>query len=77
MQKLDESTEERAIQKLIEEINDLDRWRDRVGRRILTLFAFGFAVAMALLMWVASSNSPRVFPRHPLQASPAVSGTRP
>ena len=77
MQHIEESAEERAIQKLIDEINTIDRWRDRVGQRILVIFAFGFAAAMALLMWAATSTYPEVVPRGTVHKPPAPTGTHP
>jgi type VI protein secretion system component VasF len=46
-----EQSEDRAMARLIAEIDALDAWRDRVGRRVVYLFLATFAVALALLLW--------------------------
>jgi hypothetical protein len=43
-----------AIQRLIAEIDSIDAWRDRVGKRILVLFFATFAGALGLLVWSVS-----------------------
>ena len=40
-----------AIRRLIAEIDSIDAWRDRVGKRILVLFFSTFAGALCLLVW--------------------------
>lgn len=49
--------ESRAVARLIAEIDAIDRWRDRVGRRVIVLFALVFAVALGLLGWVATQEA--------------------
>lgn len=46
--------EARAVRRLIAEIDSLDAWRDRVGRRILVLFFSTFAGALCLLVWAVT-----------------------
>lgn len=46
---LDQET--RAVHRLIDEIDALDRWRDRTGRHLLAAFAAGFLLAAGLLVW--------------------------
>jgi hypothetical protein len=46
--------EEGAIRRLITEIDSLDAWRDRVGKRILVLFFSTFAGALCLLVWAVT-----------------------
>jgi hypothetical protein len=46
--------EEGAIRRLITEIDSLDSWRDRVGKRILVLFFSTFAGALCLLVWAVT-----------------------
>jgi hypothetical protein len=46
--------EEGAIRRLITEIDSLDSWRDRVGKRILVLFFSTFAGAVCLLVWAVT-----------------------
>lgn len=43
--------EARAVQRLIAQIDSIDAWRDRVGRRIVCLFLLTFAFAVGLLFW--------------------------
>jgi hypothetical protein len=53
--------EARAIERLIAEIDEIDRWRDRVGRRIVGLFLCTFLLSLGLLAWVvmdARDNPP-------------------
>lgn len=40
-----------AIRRLIAEIDAIDAWRDRVGKRILVLFFTTFLLALCLLFW--------------------------
>jgi hypothetical protein len=47
-----ERDEERAIERLIAEIDELDTWRDRIGRRVIFLFLATFVFALGLLIWV-------------------------
>lgn len=56
-----EQDEARAVQRLIAEIDSIDAWRDRVGRRVMCLFLVTFAFAVGLLFWTvkqASDNPP-------------------
>jgi hypothetical protein len=46
--------EEGAIRRLVAEIDSLDAWRDRVGRRILVVFFSTFAGALCLLAWAVT-----------------------
>ncbi|MCL4793422.1 MAG: hypothetical protein KJZ84_02610 [Bryobacteraceae bacterium] len=46
-----EQTEERAVRRLIAEIDSIDAWRDRVGWRVVYLFMGTFAAALVLLVW--------------------------
>lgn len=62
--------EERAIEKLIAQIDSIDQWRERTGRRVLWLFAITFACALSLLLWVAVSQGPPEAPQRP--AGPRV-----
>ena len=58
--------ESRAISNLIEEIDRLDAWRDRVGRRVIAAFLVTFAVALGLLVYVALyEGTPHVAPPPP------------
>lgn len=50
-----ERDEERAMARLIAEIDSLDAWKNRVGRRVVYLFLGTFAAAMVLLVWAAKS----------------------
>jgi hypothetical protein len=68
-----DQNEARAIERLIAEIDTLDQWRDRVGRRIIYLFACVFTFAIAMLIWVAkyARENPVVPLHHP---GPQVQG---
>lgn len=57
-----ERDESRAIERLIAEIDSIDHWRDRVGRRIVAMFFGVFLLAVALLGWVATHSQQRVNP---------------
>ena len=46
--------EQAAIQRLIAEIDSIDKRRDRVGRRIVLLFFTTFVSALSLLVWSVS-----------------------
>jgi hypothetical protein len=48
------SEEAGAIRRLVAEIDSIDAWRDRVGRRILVLFFSTFAGALCLLVWTVT-----------------------
>ena len=61
-----EDAEGAAVAKLIAEINSLDEWRDRVGRRIIALFLGTFACALGLLCYIVVNEGP---PAH-VQAPP-------
>ncbi|WP_321471733.1 hypothetical protein [uncultured Paludibaculum sp.] len=50
--------ESRAIEKLIAEIDQLDAYRDRVGRRVILAFICTFALALGLLVYVALTGGP-------------------
>ena len=50
--------ETRAVERLIAQIDALDRWRDRTGRRVIWLFAVVFLAALGLLGWVALFEGP-------------------
>ncbi len=50
--------EARAIEHLIAQIDSIDQWRDRVGRRIVVLFLIVFVAALALLVWVVRQGPP-------------------
>ncbi|MGO9242331.1 MAG: hypothetical protein ACLQBJ_16130 [Bryobacteraceae bacterium] len=59
--------ETRAIWRLIQEVDSIDTWRDRTGRRIVALFLATFAGAVCLLLWtvmdsrtIAAPPGPRV-----------------
>lgn len=65
-------TEERAIRRLIAEIDELDHWRDRVGRRVIYAFLGTFAFALTLLAYVVVYEGA---PRHlGYPAGPRVPG---
>jgi len=53
-----EDAESTAVAKLIAEINALDAWRERVGRRIIALFLGTFACALGLLFYIAAYEGP-------------------
>ena len=57
--------ETRAIWHLIHEVNSIDAWRDRTGRRILALFMVTFAGAACLLFWAATHAETTVRPPGP------------
>lgn len=73
MQARDEA-ESRAIARLIAQIDSIDQWRDRVGRRVVLMFVGTFAFALALLVWVAKSavDHPPAPMNHPGPRVPAV-----
>jgi len=54
--RLDDET--RAVQKLIAEINEIGRRRDRTGRQVIWAFGITFAAALCLLAWVALFAGP-------------------
>jgi hypothetical protein len=64
--------EARAVERLIAEIDAIDRWKDRVARRILMLFALTFMSAIALLVWVVLYEHPRSNLQHPGPRVPPV-----
>lgn len=66
------SAESRAIQKLIAQIDDIDRWRDRVGRRVLALFLAVFCCAVGMLIYVVLYAHPPQQMRHPGPRVPGV-----
>ncbi|MGD0577843.1 MAG: hypothetical protein ABSC08_02830 [Bryobacteraceae bacterium] len=57
--------ETRAIWRLIQEVDSIDAWRDRTGRRIVVLFLATFAVAAGLLVWAATHAQTIVAPPGP------------
>ena len=57
--------ETRAIWHLIREVDSIDAWRDRTGRRILALFLATFAGAACLLFWAATHTESIVAPPGP------------
>jgi hypothetical protein len=74
-----EEHEEGAIRRLITEIDSLDSWRDRVGKRILVLFFSTFATALGLLVWAVTHTESLVKtpgPRVPGVFHSERSGTR-
>jgi hypothetical protein len=46
--------EQGAIQRLIDQIDSIDTWKDRIGRRIVILFVTTFVGALSLLVWSVS-----------------------
>lgn len=68
-----EDSESTAVRKLIAEINALDAWRERVGRRIIVLFLGTFAGALGLLFYIAAfEGPPRELKTPPGPRTPAV-----
>ena len=57
--------ETRAIWRLIQEVNSIDTWRDRTGRRIVALFLATFAGAVCLLLWTVMHSQTVVAPPGP------------
>lgn len=66
------AAEAEAIRKLIRQIDDLDAWRDRIGRRIIALFLTVFAGALMLLFYVAAYAHPPQNLPHPGPRVPGV-----
>lgn len=65
--------ESAAVAKLISEINALDAWRERVGRRIIMLFLGTFAGALGLLFYIAAfEGAPRELKTPPGPRVPPV-----
>jgi hypothetical protein len=60
----DNLAESRAIERLIAEIDALDRWRDRVGWRIIYMFFGVFAFAVCLLVYTVTMGHPETRPLH-------------
>lgn len=60
--------------RLIAQIDSIDSWRDRVGRRILLLFLVTFAFALGLLIWTVKQAqlSPTAIQRPAGKQVPAV-----
>ena len=52
---LREHSEAAAIARLVAQIDSIDAWRDRVGRRIVALFLCTFVFALGLLAWMLKS----------------------
>lgn len=57
-----EDAESRAIKRLIADIDSIDKWRDRIGRRIVAMFFGIFLFAVSLLSYVATHAQDRVSP---------------
>jgi hypothetical protein len=53
-----DTPESRAIRNLISQIDDIDRWRERVGRRLIALFLCVFCFAVGLLLYVVTFEHP-------------------
>jgi hypothetical protein len=66
------SAESRAIRNLIAQIDDIDRWRDRVGRRVIGLFLGVFVFAVGLLLYVVTHAHPPQQTRAPGPRVPGV-----
>lgn len=66
------SGEDHAIRKLIAQIDDIDRWRDRIGRRLIALFLAVFAVALAMLFYAVTYAHPQPGLQHPGPRVPGV-----
>jgi hypothetical protein len=49
-----EQDESQSVARLIAEIDSIDAWRNRTGRRILCLFLATFVFAVGLLIWTAT-----------------------
>jgi hypothetical protein len=66
--------EARAVARLIAQIDSIDNWRDRVGRRILGLCLLTFAFALGLLFWTVKQTqlNPPATQRTPGEQVPAV-----
>ncbi|MBI4891277.1 MAG: hypothetical protein HY821_11685 [Acidobacteria bacterium] len=64
--------EARAIEHLIAQIDSIDQWRDRVGRRVVCLFLLVFVAALTLLYWVARQGPPASLKRPEGPRAPAV-----
>lgn len=65
--------ERRAIERLIAQINEIGRKRDRTGVRVLWVFGVTFAAALCLLAWVALfAGPPRRLLRPDGPRAPAV-----
>jgi len=62
--------ETRAVHKLIAEIDALDRWRDRIARRIIVIFVAGFVLAVGLLAWMVGHAQRYVAAPSRVSASP-------
>jgi len=67
-----EDAEFRAIERLIADIDSIDKWRDRVGRRIVAMFFGVFLFAVSLLCYVATHSQERVSPPAPAKQHPGV-----
>lgn len=73
MLKSDTDAEARAVQRLIAQIDALDQWRDRTGRRVIWLFGVTFLAALSLLVWVAVfDGAPAGLKTAPGPRAPAV-----
>lgn len=66
------NAESRAIRNLIAQIDEIDKWRDRVGRRIVGLFLCVFVFALSLLFYVVKYAHPQPRLRHPGPKVPGV-----
>lgn len=68
-----QDAENAAVAKLIAEIDALDAWRERVGRRIILLFLGTFACALGLLFYIAAfEGAPRELKTPPGPRVPPV-----
>lgn len=69
-----ERDEDQAVARLIAQINSLDAWRNRTGRRVVYLFLGTFAAALFLLVWMAKSavEHPAAPVNHPGPKVPGV-----
>jgi len=70
----EQKAEARAVARLIAQIDSIDAWRDRVGRRILLVFLVTFAFAIGLLIWTVKQAqiNPPAIQKPPGQAVPPV-----
>ncbi|NWF83578.1 MAG: hypothetical protein HXY18_07095 [Bryobacteraceae bacterium] len=73
-----QDAENAAVARLIAEIDALDAWRERVGRRIILLFLSTFAGALGLLFYIAAfEGAPRELKTPPgPRAAPVLRGAR-
>lgn len=68
-----EQDEAASIARLIAQIDSIDAWRERIGRRVLALFLCTFVFALGLLAWVVKTAHDN--PRAPIKPpGPRVDG---